>query len=47
MYTDDWYIFDNKRAGYNPEVFRLRANTEVLKQLEQTTQLTTYQTDLN
>lgn len=25
--TDDWYIFDNKRAGYNPEVFRLRANT--------------------
>ena len=25
--VDDWYIFDNKRAGYNPEVFRLRANT--------------------
>ena len=25
--TDDWYIFDNKRAGFNPEVFRLRANT--------------------
>ena len=25
--ADDWYIFDNKRAGYNPEVFRLRANT--------------------
>jgi hypothetical protein len=25
--TDDWYIFDHKRAGYNPEVFRLRANT--------------------
>ena len=25
--TDDWYIFDNKRLGYNPEVFRLRANT--------------------
>ena len=25
--ADDWYIFDNKRAGFNPEVFRLRANT--------------------
>ena len=25
--TDDWYVFDNKRAGYNPEVFRLRPNT--------------------
>ena len=45
--TDDWYVFDNKRAGYNPAVFRLRPNTTGLKQLEQTTQLTTYQTDLN
>ena len=25
--TDDWYVFDNKRAGYNPAVFRLRPNT--------------------
>ena len=26
-YTDDWYVFDHKRLGHNPEVFRLRANT--------------------
>ena len=25
--TDDWYIFDNKREGYNPSVWRIRANT--------------------
>mgnify|MGYP003670655083 FL=1 len=25
--ADDWYIFDNKRLGYNPAAFRLRANT--------------------
>ena len=25
--TDDWYIFDNEREGYNPSVWRIRANT--------------------
>ena len=25
--ADDWYIFDNKREGYNPSVWRIRANT--------------------
>ena len=47
MVADDWIYLINKRAGYNPEIIRLLANTTGAETTEQIYTLIIYQMDLN